>query len=139
MKTTLNAALLASIALVAACESAPKAADPMPTAAAPAKPAAQAAAPAPAARPAAAKPAAAKPAPKDGAWTADRSAQLPGRPEDLSFKALDFTPPSAKDFRLLLKCPIGNRPKAGCGRIESLFPLSDCSCSATSQWLAIRV
>ena len=102
MKTTLNASLLASIALVAACESAPKAADPMPTAAAPAKPAAQAAAPAPAARPAAAKPAAAKPAPKDGAWTADRSAQLPGRPEDLSFKALDFTPPSAKDFRRTL-------------------------------------
>jgi zinc protease len=101
MKTTLNAALLASISLVAACESAPKAADPMPTAAAPANPAPQAAAPA--ARPAAApKPAAAKADAKDAGWTADRSARLPGRPEDLSFKALDFTPPSAKDFRRTL-------------------------------------
>jgi zinc protease len=101
MKTTLNAALLASISLVAACESAPKAADPMPTAAAPANPAPQAAAPA--ARPAATpKPAAAKADAKDAGWTADRSARLPGRPEDLSFKALDFTPPSAKDFRRTL-------------------------------------
>lgn len=101
MKTTLNAALLASISLVAACESAPKAADPMPTAAAPVNPAPQAAAPA--ARPAATpKPAAAKADAKDAGWTADRSARLPGRPEDLSFKALDFTPPSAKDFRRTL-------------------------------------
>jgi zinc protease len=44
-------------------------------------------------------------APAKGAaapWTADRSAKLPARPEDLKYAALDFVPPMAKDFRRTL-------------------------------------
>jgi zinc protease len=74
---------------------------------------APAAAPAgePAARPASQAPAPARPAPQAAAkpaadagtrWTADRSAMLPKRPDDLSFRPLEFTPPRAKDFRRTL-------------------------------------
>ena len=47
------------------------------------------------------EPAAAKDA-APAAWKADRSARLPGRPEDLKYAALDFVPPKAKDFRRTL-------------------------------------
>jgi zinc protease len=64
-----------------------------------ARPAVQAAAPAKSTAATAAKPAAKD---ADVRWTADRSAMLPKRPEDLAFKPLDFTPPKAKDFRRTL-------------------------------------
>jgi zinc protease len=100
----LAGAALAALATIAGCETAPKATTTEPTAATAAAAsgaptdAGSAAAPAAAPKAADATPTPAAPA----AWVSDRSAALPPRPEDLSFRALDFTPPTAKDFRRTL-------------------------------------
>ncbi|MBM4100241.1 MAG: insulinase family protein [Planctomycetes bacterium] len=95
--TTIAALPAAAIALaLAACASQPAATKPEPAKAA-------VAAPASVAGTVDAAPKAAPAAPKSGTgWTADRSATLPKRPEDLKYAALDFTPPKAKDFRRTL-------------------------------------